>query len=116
MRRYTSSTRLESISFRAGLTGGQRIVRWPYVAENDSIQPWVSGSELVLSPEQRLGYSLQDPFLRLNLQNALLIEQIIFHHHNFDDQAVTPDPKGLNFYAYHQRPFAPTLRTFFHSY
>ncbi len=38
---------LESITFRAGLTGGQRIVRWPYVAENDSIQPWVSGGELV---------------------------------------------------------------------
>ncbi|QRV24556.1 PucR family transcriptional regulator [Marinomonas foliarum] len=38
---------LESIIFRAGLTGGQRIVRWPYVAENDSIQPWVSGGELV---------------------------------------------------------------------
>ncbi len=81
--------------------------------------PFNHGSVVVswfLSPEQRLGYSLQDPFLRLNLQNALLIEQIIFHHHNFDDQAVTPDPKGLNFYAYHQRPFAPTLRTFFHSY
>lgn len=38
---------LESLTFRAGLTGGQRIVRWPYVAENDSIQPWVSGGELV---------------------------------------------------------------------
>ena len=38
---------LESITFRAGLTGGQRIVRWPYVAENDSIKPWVSGGELV---------------------------------------------------------------------
>ncbi len=38
---------LESISFRAGLTGGQRIVRWPYVAENESIQEWVSGGELV---------------------------------------------------------------------
>ena len=34
---------LESIIFKAGLTGGQRIVRWPYVAENDSISPWVSG-------------------------------------------------------------------------
>jgi hypothetical protein len=38
---------LESITFRAGLTGGQRIVRWPYVAENDSIQAWISGGELV---------------------------------------------------------------------
>jgi len=38
---------LESIIFKAGLTGGQRIVRWPYVAENDSIAPWVSGGELV---------------------------------------------------------------------
>lgn len=38
---------LESIIFRAGLRGGQRIVRWPYVAENDSIEPWVSGGELV---------------------------------------------------------------------
>ena len=38
---------LESIRFRAGLSGGQRIVRWPYVAENDSIRPWVNGGELV---------------------------------------------------------------------
>ncbi|MAD47268.1 MAG: CdaR family transcriptional regulator [Oceanospirillaceae bacterium] len=38
---------LESIRFRAGLSGGQRIVRWPYVAENDSIHPWVNGGELV---------------------------------------------------------------------
>ncbi|MEO9655399.1 PucR family transcriptional regulator [Marinomonas sp.] len=38
---------LENITFRAGLQGGQRIVRWPYVAENDTIQPWVSGGELV---------------------------------------------------------------------
>jgi|GEM_PF-143495 len=38
---------LESIRFRAGLSGGRRIVRWPYVAENDSIRPWVNGGELV---------------------------------------------------------------------
>lgn len=38
---------LESIKLKAGLTGGQRIVRWPYLAENDSISPWVSGGELV---------------------------------------------------------------------
>lgn len=37
---------LESISFRAGLTGGQRIVRCPYVVENDAIQPCVSSGEL----------------------------------------------------------------------
>jgi DNA-binding PucR family transcriptional regulator len=37
--------------------------------------------------EQRLGYSLQDSFLRLNLQNALLIEQILFHHHDIEEQA-----------------------------
>jgi sugar diacid utilization regulator len=39
--------------------------------------------------EQRLGYSLQDSFLRLNLQNALLIEQILFHHHDIEEQANT---------------------------
>ncbi|WP_151671370.1 PucR family transcriptional regulator [Nitrincola schmidtii] len=38
---------LESIRFRAGLTGSNRVVRWPYCAENDSIAPWVSGGELV---------------------------------------------------------------------
>lgn len=38
---------LESIRFRAGLGGGQRNVRWPYIAENDSISPWVNGGELV---------------------------------------------------------------------
>ncbi|KEA64698.1 hypothetical protein co-occurring with RecR [Marinobacterium lacunae] len=38
---------LESIRFRAGLQGGNRVVRWPYVAENDSIADWVSGGELV---------------------------------------------------------------------
>ncbi|MBS97144.1 MAG: hypothetical protein CMI01_00490 [Oceanospirillaceae bacterium] len=38
---------LETIRFRAGLQGGDRVVRWPYCAENDSIAPWVSGGELV---------------------------------------------------------------------
>ncbi|WP_221800746.1 PucR family transcriptional regulator [Oceanobacter mangrovi] len=38
---------LGSIRFRAGFQGGNRVVRWPYVAENDSIAPWVSGGELV---------------------------------------------------------------------
>lgn len=38
---------LEAIRFRAGLQGGNRPVRWPYVAENDSIAPWVRGGELV---------------------------------------------------------------------
>ncbi|WP_432414939.1 PucR family transcriptional regulator ligand-binding domain-containing protein [Chromohalobacter israelensis] len=38
---------LEEIRFRAGLQGGNRPVRWPYVAENDAIAPWVRGGELV---------------------------------------------------------------------
>lgn len=38
---------LESIRFRAGLRGGNRVVRWPYVAENDTIAAWVRGGELV---------------------------------------------------------------------
>ncbi len=38
---------LDSIRFRAGLKGGNRVVRWPYVAENDNIAPWVRGGELV---------------------------------------------------------------------
>ncbi|MBZ9556464.1 MULTISPECIES: PucR family transcriptional regulator [unclassified Modicisalibacter] len=38
---------LEAIRFRAGLQGGNRPVRWPYVAENDTIVPWVRGGELV---------------------------------------------------------------------
>lgn len=38
---------LEGIRFRAGMQGGSRPVRWPYVAENDTIAPWVRGGELV---------------------------------------------------------------------
>jgi len=38
---------LESIRFRAGLQGASRIVRWPYIAENESISPWIKGGELV---------------------------------------------------------------------
>ncbi|MDO6682895.1 MULTISPECIES: PucR family transcriptional regulator [unclassified Oceanobacter] len=38
---------LEEILFRAGLQGGNRPVRWPYVAENETIAPWVRGGELV---------------------------------------------------------------------
>lgn len=38
---------LESIRFRAGLQGGNNVIRWPYVAENDSIAPWVKGGEIV---------------------------------------------------------------------
>lgn len=38
---------LQSIRLRAGLQGGNRVIRWPYVAENDSIASWVRGGELV---------------------------------------------------------------------
>lgn len=38
---------LESITLKAGFKGAQRVVRWPYVAENDTIAPWVRGGELV---------------------------------------------------------------------
>ncbi|PXF29003.1 hypothetical protein WH50_23140 [Pokkaliibacter plantistimulans] len=38
---------LESIRFRAGFQGASQVVRWPYVAENDTILPWVEGGELV---------------------------------------------------------------------
>ena len=38
---------LESIRLRAGFQGAGRVVRWPYVAENDSICSWVRGGELV---------------------------------------------------------------------
>lgn len=34
--------------------------------------------------EQLTGHSLQDPHVRLNLQNALLVEQLLFHHHTLD--------------------------------
>ncbi len=36
--------------------------------------------------EELLGASLDDPFIRLNLQNALLIEQILFHNYHLDIQ------------------------------
>lgn len=38
---------LEELHFRAGLQGGDRVVRWPYIAESDSISSWVNGGELV---------------------------------------------------------------------
>ncbi|WP_028295032.1 PucR family transcriptional regulator [Oceanobacter kriegii] len=38
---------LGTIRLRAGFQGANRIVRWPYIAENESITPWVSGGELV---------------------------------------------------------------------
>ena len=38
---------LGAIVLRAGLAGGERPVRWPYVAENRSFSPWIQGGELV---------------------------------------------------------------------
>lgn len=38
---------LAEMTLRAGLAGGERPVRWPYVAENRSFGPWVKGGELV---------------------------------------------------------------------
>lgn len=37
--------------------------------------------------EQLIDCPLSDPFARLNLQSALLIEQILFQHHNIDSQS-----------------------------
>lgn len=39
--------RLQAMRLRAGQAGENRQVRWPYVAENESIAPWVLGGELV---------------------------------------------------------------------
>jgi DNA-binding PucR family transcriptional regulator len=39
--------RLQAMHLRAGQAGEQRTVRWPYVAESDSIAEWVLGGELV---------------------------------------------------------------------
>ncbi|MDV6318721.1 helix-turn-helix domain-containing protein [Chromohalobacter sp. HP20-39] len=41
--------------------------------------------------EQLIGHRLGDAFVRLNLQNALLIEQILFQHHNIDSQLPTSE-------------------------
>ncbi|WP_111495345.1 PucR family transcriptional regulator [Marinobacter bohaiensis] len=38
---------LEAIQLRGGRSGADRVVRWPYVAENRSFSPWVKGGELV---------------------------------------------------------------------
>jgi len=38
---------LGAIRLRAGHAGAQRVVRWPYVAENRSFTPWIKGGELV---------------------------------------------------------------------
>ncbi|MDF1763787.1 MAG: PucR family transcriptional regulator [Oleibacter sp.] len=38
---------LESIRLVAGLRGSQHVVRWPYVAENETLTPWLRGGELV---------------------------------------------------------------------
>ncbi|RBW49968.1 PucR family transcriptional regulator [Marinobacter sp. F3R11] len=39
--------KLDSLVLRAGLAGVHSEVRWPYVAENESIAEWVMGGELV---------------------------------------------------------------------
>lgn len=39
--------RLQALRLRAGQAGEHQAVRWPYVAENASITPWVLGGELV---------------------------------------------------------------------
>lgn len=39
--------RLEALRLRAGQAGEHQTVRWPYVAENESISEWVLGGELV---------------------------------------------------------------------
>ncbi|CAM3507572.1 PucR family transcriptional regulator [Polaromonas hydrogenivorans] len=39
--------RLQAMHLRAGQAGEQHTVRWPYVAESDSIAEWVLGGELV---------------------------------------------------------------------
>ena len=39
--------RLQAMRLCAGQAGAQRTVRWPYVAENESIAEWVLGGELV---------------------------------------------------------------------
>lgn len=39
--------RLQALRLRAGAAGEHRAVRWPYVAENESISEWVLGGELV---------------------------------------------------------------------
>ncbi|WP_200881904.1 PucR family transcriptional regulator ligand-binding domain-containing protein [Nitrincola sp. A-D6] len=38
---------LDSMKLRAGQAGVHSQVRWPYVAENESIAEWVMGGELV---------------------------------------------------------------------
>ncbi|MDO6562413.1 PucR family transcriptional regulator ligand-binding domain-containing protein [Amphritea sp. 1_MG-2023] len=41
--------------------------------------------------EQLIDCPLNDPFARLNLQSALLIEQILFQHHNIESQSENHD-------------------------
>ncbi len=38
---------LESIRMVAGLRGSQTAVRWPYVAEDETLGPWLRGGELI---------------------------------------------------------------------
>ncbi|MGK0445746.1 MAG: hypothetical protein ACJA1U_002697 [Bermanella sp.] len=38
---------LESIHLRGGSNGASNEIRWPYVAENRSFEPWIKGGELV---------------------------------------------------------------------
>lgn len=38
---------LETLRIRAGFKGASHRIRWPYVAENESIEPWVMGGELI---------------------------------------------------------------------
>jgi len=63
---------LEAIRFRAGLKGAGRVVRWPYVAENESISPWINGGELVFVT----GINL----LRSEENLCRLIRECVDHH------------------------------------
>ena len=38
---------LEALQLRAGLASANNVVRWPYVAENHDLEPWLSGGELI---------------------------------------------------------------------
>ncbi|WP_151705416.1 PucR family transcriptional regulator [Nitrincola alkalilacustris] len=63
---------LETIRFRAGLKGAGRVVRWPYIAENESISLWINGGELVFVT----GINL----LRSEESLCSLIRECVEHH------------------------------------
>ncbi|MDN2664494.1 PucR family transcriptional regulator [Psychromonas sp. 14N.309.X.WAT.B.A12] len=58
---------LEEITLRAGEQGGENVIRWPYVAENNDIGDWISGGELIFVTGLNWQWQTEDFIQLINL-------------------------------------------------